>query len=193
MTTANKITIVRILLVPVFVAQMIHYPRSGNEIFRLLALLTFAIASISDGIDGYIARRYHQQSELGTFLDPLADKLLLTSAIILLSLDNGLYFQRIPLWLTEAILSRDVLLLIGAMVIHHTAGKMKVRPRMAGKIATVFQMSLVIWILLHWDKDFVPWLAGVSGIFTAISGVYYLSDFLKQLNASPASSPARPE
>src|ERR1041385_2449419 len=77
MTTANKITILRILLVPFFVVELIYYVRTANEIHRLLAILSFAIAAICDGVDGYIARHYDHISELGKILDPLADKLLL--------------------------------------------------------------------------------------------------------------------
>ena len=85
MTTANKITILRILLIPFFVVELLYYVRSGNEIHRLLAILSFAITAILDGVDGYIARHYHQISELGKILDPLADKLLLLSGIVVLS------------------------------------------------------------------------------------------------------------
>src|ERR1700722_10447542 len=79
MTTANKITILRILLIPFFVTETIYYVRTGNEIHRLAAMLLFGATAASDGLDGYIARRYNQISELGRILDPLADKLLLVS------------------------------------------------------------------------------------------------------------------
>ncbi len=85
MTTANKITILRILSVPFFVAQMLYYFDTGREEHRWLAFLSFSIAAICDGVDGYIARRYNQRSELGAILDPLADKLLLISGVVLLS------------------------------------------------------------------------------------------------------------
>ena len=88
MTTANKVTIARILFVPLFVAQIISYVNSGNEWHRLAAIVCFALAALGDALDGYIARRYHQQSELGAILDPLADKLLLVSALVILSLDT---------------------------------------------------------------------------------------------------------
>ena len=89
MTTANKITILRILLIPFFVVELIYYVRSGNEAHRLAALLSFAIAAVLDGVDGYIARRYNQISELGKILDPLADKLLLVSGIVALSFNHS--------------------------------------------------------------------------------------------------------
>lgn len=188
MTTANKVTIVRILLVPFFIVQVVCYVGSGNEYYRLLAILSFALAAISDGVDGYIARRYNQRSELGAVLDPLADKLLLVSAIVLLSLDNGDRLPRIPLWMTATIISRDVLLLLGLAVIHFVIGKARVRPIMAGKLATVLQMATVIWGLLKWNAVPLFWLAGAATFFTGVSGAYYIYDGVRQLSASPASA-----
>ncbi|MGO8763635.1 MAG: CDP-alcohol phosphatidyltransferase family protein [Limisphaerales bacterium] len=195
MTTANKITILRILLVPFFVVELIYYVRTGNEVHRLLAILSFAVAAICDGVDGYIARHYNQKSELGTILDPLADKLLLVSAVVALSFDNSPYFKQIPLWLTGTIIGRDLLLAIGAGVIHLVVGKVKFRPHLTGKMATVFQMITVSWILLNWEAVFhgvllKVWILG-SGIFTGISGLFYVWDGTKQLSAHPSSSPAK--
>src|SRR6185369_15263740 len=189
MTTANKVTILRILLIPFFVGATIYYVRIGNEWFRLVAILCFAVAAICDGVDGYIARRYTQVSELGKILDPLADKLLLVSGIVLLSFDNAPYFQRIPFWLTLTIIGRDVLILVGVTVIHFTVGKVTVRPRLTGKVATVFQMITVSWILLRWDTLYhgrlvQTWILG-AGIFTGVSGLFYTWDAVKQLGAHP--------
>jgi cardiolipin synthase (CMP-forming) len=191
MTTANKVTVLRILLIPFFVVVMIYYVRTGNEDFRLAGLLSFAIASILDGVDGYIARHYNQWSELGTILDPLADKLLLVSAIIFLNFDNAPYLRQIPLWLTGIILGRDLLLGIGAVVVRLVVGKISVRPHLTGKVATVFQMLAVAWILLKWDWHYGLldiWILG-AGIFTGASTVFYVWDGMKQLGKHPASSP----
>src|SRR6266481_7851421 len=147
MTTANKITILRILLIPFFVVEVLYYVKDGHELHRLLAILSFAVAAICDGVDGYIARRYNQRSELGAILDPLADKLLLVSGIVLLSFDHRPYLQPIPLWLTGTIIGRDILLLIGLIVIQMMVGKVKVQPRILGKVATVSQMLVVVWVL----------------------------------------------
>src|SRR5437660_4640384 len=136
MTTANKIPIFRILLVPFFIVEVLSYVERGQEWHRYLAIGAFLAAAICDGVDGYIARRYSQRSELGAILDPLADKLLLVSGIVLLSF-NWPYFDNIPLWLTGTIIGRDILLLIGLVVIQMTVGKVKVKPRIFGKIATV--------------------------------------------------------
>lgn len=194
MTTANKITILRILLIPFFVVETLYYVESGNEVHRLVAILCFAVAAILDGVDGYVARRYHQWSELGTVLDPLADKLLLVSAIVLLSFNHPDRFGQIPLWLTGLIIGRDLLLGIGAIVVRSVVGRITVRPRLTGKLATVFQMLMVSWILLRWDFAFHGhlrqiWIIG-TGLFTAVSGCFYVWDGMHQLGKHPSSSPA---
>jgi cardiolipin synthase (CMP-forming) len=191
MTTANKVTIGRILLIPFFVVELLYYRQTGDEVHRLLAILAFATAAICDGVDGYIARRYHQHSELGAILDPLADKLLLVSGIVLLSLDNP-HLRSIPLWLTGTILGRDLLLLIGMVVIQMTVGRVKVRPRFLGKVATVLQMLCVLWLLLKWegspaDAWFSVWTIG-SAVFTGVSGLLYVFDGVNQLSSHPTSS-----
>jgi cardiolipin synthase len=192
MTTANKVTILRILLIPFFVVELIYYLQTGNEIHRLLALLSFAVTAILDAVDGYIARRYNQKSELGAILDPLADKLLLVSAIVALSFNRSQYLGQIPLWLTGTVIGRDILLLIGIAVIRLTVGKVRVRPRVMGKVATVFQMAVVVWVLLDWDRDlnagwFKTWTLGAA-IFTGVSGLLYVFDGIRQLGSHPASS-----
>ena len=189
MTTANKVTILRILLIPFFVVEVIYYARSGNEVNRLLELLSFAVAAILDGVDGFIARRYNQRSELGAILDPLADKLLLVSAVVVLSFDNRPHLSFIPLWLTGTIIGRDVLLLAGLLVIQFIVGKVKVRPRFLGKVATVLQMGTVLWILLKWDEHWLAVWALAAAICTGVSGLLYVWDGSRQLSAHPASSP----
>jgi cardiolipin synthase len=189
MTTANKITILRILLIPFFVVEVLYYVRSGNELHQLLAILTFAVAAICDGVDGYIARRYNQRSELGAILDPLADKLLLVSGIVVLSFEHRPYLHTIPLWLTGTIIGRDILLLVGLVVIQITVGKVTVRPRIPGKVATVLQMIVVLWVLLQWpEKWLAVWILSAA-ICTGISGLLYVWDGVRQLSAHPASSP----
>ena len=191
MTTANKITILRILLIPFFVVELIYYVRTGNEIHRLLAVCSFAITAILDGVDGYIARHYNQISELGKILDPLADKLLLVSGIVLLSFDNAPFLRQIPLWLTGTIIGRDLLILVGIVVIHFTVGKVAVHPRFIGKIATVLQMAVVLWILLKWENFSPLWLKYLTlgaALCTGASGLLYVADGIKQLGSHPTSS-----
>jgi CDP-diacylglycerol--glycerol-3-phosphate 3-phosphatidyltransferase len=125
-------------------------------------------------VDGYIARRYNQWSELGTILDPLADKLLLVSAVVVLSFKNEGHLEQIPLWLTVTIIGRDLLLLAGLGVIHLTVGKVKVRPRMVGKVATVLQMTAVLWVLLKWHPKALDYVVVGAAICTAVSGLWYV-------------------
>src|SRR6266446_9357989 len=189
MTTANKVTIVRILMIPVFIVQLLYYYKTGNEIHRFLGLLCFAAAAILDGVDGYIARRYNQRSELGAILDPLADKLLLISGIVVLSVEHHQYLEAIPLWLTGTVIGRDILILIGLVVIQFTVGKVVVRPRVIGKVATVLQMTVVVWILLKWPANWLRvWIAGAA-VCTGVSGLLYVLDGVQQLSAHPSSSP----
>jgi cardiolipin synthase len=192
MTTANKITILRILLIPFFVVAVLYYHETGNETQRLIAILAFGIAAVCDGVDGFIARRYNQRSELGAILDPLADKLLLLSGIVVLSLHNP-HLGRFRFWLAGTVLSRDLLILIGMVVIQMTVGKVAVRPRFLGKVATVLQMICILWVLLKWDVVvggpwFDIWTIGAA-VCTGGSGLLYVLDGVRQLSSHPASSP----
>jgi cardiolipin synthase len=190
-TTANKVTISRILLIPFFVVEVLYYIKTGNEAHRITALLTFATAAILDGVDGYIARHYNQWSELGTILDPLADKLLLVSGVILLSFDHAPQLGQLPFWFTGTIIGRDIVILIGMIIIHTTVGKVTARPHVIGKIATVLQMISVLWILLKWDAAVdARWIFSwtlAAAILTGISGFIYVWDGVRQLSASPRS------
>lgn len=189
MTTANKISIFRILLVPVFVVEVLYYTQEGNEFHRLAAILCFAVASISDGVDGYIARRYNQRSELGAILDPLGDKLLLVAGIVLLSLNNAPHLPRLPLWLVVTVVSRDALILIGMLVIKHTCDHVAVRPAIVGKVATVFLMACILWALLKWHPTGIFLLSLGAALCSFASMVIYVIDGVRQLSASPSSSP----
>jgi cardiolipin synthase (CMP-forming) len=193
MTTANKITIIRILLIPVFVWVTLDYIRdfqkgAEREWQRVLACAIFAVAAISDGVDGYIARRYKQKSELGIFLDPLADKLLLVSALVLLSVrfKERSPFELLPLWFPVLVISRDLIILGGTVLIHMLAGKVTARPRIAGKCATFFQMITLGWVLLKIDWPPYRWPLYAAGFFTLVSGIWYILDGIKQLGAHEA-------
>ena len=188
MTFANRITIIRILLIPLFVWLTLDYIRDYQkdqelEWERVLACVVFAIAAISDAVDGYIARRYHQKSELGTFLDPLADKILLVSALLLLSIrfKDGTPFDQLPLWFPVLVVSRDLMLLGGTVLIHMLAGRVTARPRIVGKCATFFQMITLGWVLLKVERPSYQWPLYAAGFFTLISGIWYIFDGVKQL------------
>ncbi len=184
MTTANKITIVRILLIPGFVLLGVYYGESvasgePQEWLRLAAILVFLAASVSDGFDGYIARRYNQRTKLGAILDPIADKGLLLAGLLTLTFSNwGYHF---PLWFPVLVIARDVVIVAGGFGLHYLNGDVQVHPRWSGKIATVFQMIAIGWVMLQ--LTFLPPLAPVvlAGIFTFISGVQYVRDGILQL------------
>lgn len=192
MTTANKITILRILVVPFFATQALYYADTGDDRFRLAAILAFWIAAILDGVDGYIARRYNQRSELGAILDPAADKMLLLSGLIILTLNNEPHLYSIPLWCTATILGRDVILLGGLGIIYYIKGKIKMGPRLISKVATFLQMALILHTLLKWPQNIqLIWAWGAAGC-TAISCILYILDGARQISDHPAST-ADPE
>jgi cardiolipin synthase len=194
MTTANKITIVRLLLIPVFVLLGVYYGQSllvgePQEGLRLAAILVFLVASVSDGLDGYIARHYHQRTKLGAILDPIADKGLLLAALFTLTFtDWGYHF---PLWFPVLVIARDVVIVAGSFGLHYLNGDVHVRPRWTGKVATVFQMMAIGWVMLQFT--FVPPLVLVTlaGVFTFVSGVAYVMDGIRQLHQAEQSLAAR--
>src|ERR1700731_1621566 len=193
MTTANKITVARILMIPVFVTMAIYYGQSIQggapvEGDRFTAIIIFLIAEVSDGLDGYIARRYKQRSALGAILDPIADKGLLLSGIITLSISNWSEidpeYGRFPAWFPVLVITRDAVILVGAIVLHYFVGnKMRVKPSWTGKVATVCQMCAIAWVMLQ--LRFLPlwFVVVVAGIFTLISGVIYVVKGVRQLQA----------
>jgi cardiolipin synthase len=192
MTTANKITVVRILMIPVFVTLAIYYGESIQEgkpqdWMRFTAVAVFLIAAISDGLDGYVARRYNQRSSLGMILDPIADKGLLLSGIITLSISNWSQvdpnYGRFPTWFPVLVITRDVVILVGSAVLHILNGKVRVRPSWTGKVATVLQMAAIAWVMLQ--LHFLPLLYVVvaAGLFTLVSGMIYVRDGVRQLSA----------
>jgi cardiolipin synthase len=192
MTTANKITIVRIAMIPAFVLMAIYYGQSIQrgaplEWQRFTAIIIFLVAAASDGLDGYVARRYNQRSALGAILDPIADKGLLLSAIITLSISNWSEidpdYGRFPAWFPVLVITRDVVILVGSAVLHVLVGKVRVKPSWTGKVATVLQMCAIGWVMLQ--LRFLPLLFVVilAGIFTLISGIIYVMDGVRQLQA----------
>ena len=181
MTTANRITLGRIALVPVFAVILLAYIRSGAELYRWLSIALLAIMAIGDVADGYIARRFGQQTEIGSLLDPLADKLLLTLALVILSLADRPHVDRIPLWLTATVLCRDAMLLLIVVAVGVRIGQRAVHPRPVGKAATVLQLACVFGSLLQ-VGDSVLRLGAVAAVLcTLISGALYLLDGLNIL------------
>ncbi len=191
MTTANKITLFRILLVPVFVGFAIYYGDSvaqgaANERFRYAAIFLFALAAASDGLDGFIARRFNQKSRLGAILDPLADKLLMFSGILTLSFTA--WPQRFPLWFPLIVISKDVLSVAGAFLIDHVAGRCDIRVHWTGKVSTVCQIVALLWVMLDIRVPPAIWSAAVAAFFSVVSGAINLADGIRQLQSSGHSN-----
>ena len=175
MTVANQITLVRIVLIPVFVVFAVYYSvsvRAGapEEWLRWAAVAVFVMAAVSDGLDGWIARRFNQRSALGVVLDPIADKGLLLAAIITLSFYP--WPVSLPLWFPVLVIARDVVILVGCGLLKFFTGDVEVRPSMLGKIATTLQMATVAWVLLQIPEQ--QWVVWAAGLFTLLSGLGYM-------------------
>ena len=206
MTTANKITITRIFMIPLFVTMALYYGRgvahgAPQEWERFAAICIFLVAAASDGLDGYIARRYNQRSRLGVILDPIADKGLLLSGIITLSVSNWRW--EMPLWFPVLVIARDIIVVSGVITLHLLHGTVQVKPSWTGKTATVTQMVALSLVMLqcnfftktvmlgHWqtELDFLDLPVYVAGVFTAISGFGYILDGIRQLQAGGHGDP----
>jgi len=171
----NILTLMRILILPLFVATMI-YRRYDH------ALYLFAVAAITDTLDGLIARVKGLKTPLGTFLDPLADKFLLITSFILLSIYNF-----IPLWLTIMVISRDIIVVTGWVVLYLVTHSSRVEPSVAGKIAISLQSLLICYILLDINIPSIPdlhhYLIYLTALFTIWSGLHYIYKGLKESHA----------
>jgi cardiolipin synthase len=174
LTVPNLLSVLRMGLVPLFIIAVIDgHPRK--------ALAIFVVAGVTDALDGFIARVLKQQSLLGTYLDPIADKLLLTSAFVALSIPSLNQGTPIPLWVTVVVIARDVLLVIMALVLYLAAGVRSFPPTLLSKINTVAQVTAVGLVLLSGAfprAEFVDLLAGtvlylVAGL-TLASGLDYV-------------------
>jgi cardiolipin synthase len=170
-TIPNLLCLLRMGLVPLFIISVIDgEPRR--------ALLVFVVAGVTDALDGAIARIYKQQSLLGAYLDPIADKLLLTSAYIILSIPGLHHGTPIPVWVTVIVIARDVLLVIFALVLYLAQGVKRFPPSVLSKVTTVVQVTAVTVVLLSGlVKDLEPFALGivylVAGL-TLASGIDYV-------------------
>ena len=156
------------------------YYSPDKEYLRFVALGIFVLAVISDAVDGYVARKAKLQSKAGLILDPLGDKLLLMGAFIFLSPMTKLAV-RFPLWVTLIVISRDLIILLGTLVIYMVKQKIDIHPTKWGKLTTTFQMSSVIAILLQFKFTYIFW--SIAVFFTIISGIDYVMRGFKILYA----------
>lgn len=160
----NIISIARILVTPVFILLLIE------QLF-FQAFLIFAMAAISDGVDGFIARHFNQRTELGAYLDPIADKLLLTSAFIGLAI-----LQIIPSWLTIIVITRDIIILLGIVFFILTKIDFTIKPRIISKFTTVAQLATILLSLLRNNSHDTTQIVimGITTGLTVISGIHYI-------------------
>jgi len=184
-TVPNLLTIFRMVLIPVFVS-LLFYQRF------LLALAIFIVAGVTDGLDGLLARRFDQRSSLGTILDPIADKLMMVTSFVVLSM-RSVFPQPvpshlpIPFWVTIAVISRDVFILVGAAAINIVTGFRGFRPSMLGKINTTVQIVAIGAIMLaasvpYGTGYYLPTVYATVFTFAVLSGGHYVFFVSKLLN-----------
>jgi cardiolipin synthase (CMP-forming) len=172
-TIPNLLTCLRMALIPVF-ASLLFYGYSG------WALLVFLVAGISDGVDGFVARRFNQESELGTIIDPIADKLLMTVAFIVLALPNVLHptrFLPVPFWVIAAVIGRDVLIVTVAGAINIMTGFHGFKPSWLGKLSTFVQVVAVALILFAAYTNYsfyLPTVYFIVVLLALVSGIHYI-------------------
>ena len=184
-TVPNILTVFRMVLIPVFVS-LLFYQRF------LLALTVFVVAGLTDGLDGLLARRFNQKSQLGTILDPIADKLMLVTAFIVLSM-RSVYpppipsHLPVPFWVTVAVLSRDIFIIVGAAAINIVTGFRGFRPSLLGKINTTVQIVAIGIIMLaasipYGTGYYLPTLYVTVFGFAVLSGAHYVFFVSRLLN-----------
>src|SRR5437764_1413946 len=176
-TLPNVLTVFRMALIPVFVSLLFYQQ-------FLLALAVFVVAGITDGLDGLLARRFHQQSPLGRILDPIADKMMLVASFVVLSM-KGVYpipiprHLPIPFWVTITVISRDVFILVGAAAIYMVTGFRSFQPSTLGTISTAVQIVAVAAVILAAQTRFgtgyyLPTIYASIFAFTLFSGLHYV-------------------
>ena len=180
LTVANQLTLLRMLLIPAFVI-LVLYGRIG------WALVTFVAAGITDLLDGLIARRAGQKTTLGAWLDPMADKLLLVSAFVVLTVpDTGLQY-RLPLWLTILVISRDLAIVLTVAVVNLAIGRKTFAPSLLGKTATAVYIFTCVTVLtanyLGGGEAFVGTTIWVSAIITVMSALHYVAHATRVINS----------
>ena len=187
LTVPNLLTFMRMALIPVF-ASLLYYGYSK------WALIVFLIAGASDGIDGFIARRFKQESELGTIIDPIADKLLMTTAFIILTMPNvSEHFRPVPFWVTAAVIGRDVLIITVAGAINIMTGFRGFKPSWLGKLSTLVQVIAVGMILFSAVTGYtfyLPTTYFIVVLLAFVSGIHYVFHVAKLMREEDASNAA---
>ncbi len=204
----TRITIMRILLIAPFVGCMLntHDPQFSEEtriLLRRVAVVLFFLMAVSDALDGYWARRRGQITKLGTFLDPLADKLLITSASLLLVSERGhVDGWPLPTMVVVLIIGKDLLITLGFLVVYLITSQVRIVPVYAGKLATALQLSMVIAVLVAPELDRVipgyrgfvrvlSWAAGAAAVLAALIYIRNGARYIEQYERTQAASSSR--
>jgi CDP-diacylglycerol--glycerol-3-phosphate 3-phosphatidyltransferase len=187
MTLANKITIVRLCLIPIFGIFAWGYGASvvrgrPAERARVISVFLFMLAAATDGLDGFIARRFNQRSRLGAILDPVADKGLVMTAVVVLALSNR--SEGFPIWFPIAVIGRDAILVAGFLVLSKAIRRVEIRPSKIGKAATLLQITAILWLLLGFRRTGQTYLTTLATLFTVASGLGYVADGIRQVRAA---------
>ncbi len=199
---ANRITILRILLIVPFVISMLNindpeFSPSGQHWMRFISVLIFTAMAVSDIFDGYYARKKKEITRLGSFLDPTADKLLMTCACLLLSSrHSGVEGFLLPLTVVVLIIGKDLFLLLGFVIVYFITFQVRIVPVFIGKIATILQTSMVMGILIApevsiyipgwiWFLRFLWWSAAATAILATLiyirTGSRYIEEYEQSL------------
>jgi len=181
-TLPNFITLLRLAALPFFLLS-IAAGRFG------IALVLFVAAGISDGVDGYLARRFGMNSALGAYLDPIADKLLLMSSYLFLAVPSYPAVVKVPVWLAVIVISRDLLLMLVALLLILTSNKKRFPPTWLGKVATVTLIVTVLFVLCanvwDWPRSIVLVAFGAAATATVLSGFDYVVRFVRTPQPAP--------
>jgi cardiolipin synthase len=173
LTIPNILTFLRMALIPVFASLLVYG-------YTFSALVVFVIAGVSDGVDGFLARKFNQESELGTIMDPIADKLLMTTAFIILTFPGILPPVRhlpVPFWVTAAVIGRDVLIISVAVAIYIMTDFRGFVPSWLGKVSTLVQViavALVLFSAVTGYFIFLPTTYSIVVFFAFVSGFHYI-------------------
>ena len=184
-TLPNLLTVVRMALVPVFVSLLFYQK-------FVLALVIFIVAGVTDALDGLLARRFHQQSPLGRILDPIADKMMLVTSFVVLSM-RSVYpiplpkHLPVPFWVTITVISRDVFIMISAAAINMVSGFRAFRPSLLGKISTAVQIVAVAAVILAAQTRFgtgyyLPTVYASVFVLALLSGIHYVFFISRLIN-----------
>ena len=207
---ANRITIFRILLIAPFVSLMlktndITLSCAAQNAMRYMAILTFLLMAISDGVDGYLARTKNQITKLGAFLDPIADKLLMISACLLLASQRGhVRGFLLPPTVVVLIIGKDLFLLIGFTIVYLITSQIHIAPVFVGKLATTLQLSMVAAILIGpeastvlsgwiWLLRTLWWSAAGTAIFATLIYIRNGSRYIEEYEQNLANKMPGPE